>query len=1019
MSGGIGLGLGSFPLDKSSSSITYDGANSDTGTNKFSSRSTHPAYSVLIPERLPRGPRSLGVGKRFVSAPSHTLSPTIYDKTSTNPLYIPPTSSNTPNANQGSGVIPVNSPQLDLDLVNINPTQHLMRQMKKRSLDRRNFGLSSNDPLNRMNQPVVIASSSPTTTSSPTLAASSSPIIPSSPVIPSSASETTQPPSQSHHVDLLGPSIALSVVLGLLVLGVAGWMGIHYRRKRLNDQNVNGMYGKRRERDSDEKSFTSEMFNASNVVEKGLKPRSKSSSNATGRLDEQDDDDENDHAELRWSFISYKRPPGAPSANGSRRVSFVDTVQQQISSTTEEERYYAEDGASQRRHSTLPPPRFMVAALHQPEAQSEVHYVLEPEDSEEEEVEVEHEVPAPSPRSSIAPTLEMIEEEAEEESLGSIAIDQPTLNDQSTQQKTVYADRYPLEVEVEVEVEESNRQSVVSDTSSSGSSHSSTCSADYTTASARSSISSLSALSIISSSFPQTPRDPSTPPPQDMELDMLDHSRCSTSTSTDSPDLATGVGTGGTYDSPTPSSKFQSRRKRAQSQGHPSSSLVEIKKDDLLRTAVGRTMSLQPTKDVREFIKLMMVNQGEVAPLPLPVSPIGVPIISEGAAGAVVMSSPKQDNEEAHSPRKQRQSRSMINSMAEDSARQKVDAQQKQQRPDLEEMEDLRMAAFISSQLEEKVTKDLNRQQSVREIHRGTTTTKSRSKMGRSTSVPAKLLQRNKSTSTSESMKNYKDQDKENRADRPNQANGLVRKKNRQSEILTATTANTRARKGSNEDADRVVITNIPISPKRSTYTGDENETETTGMDLLAQRQLQLERYLSLLQAEAEAAAHAGAVAESHEADQEHSHDNDRTTTSANPSNVNTGYQEKGEEEDMEIEVQEVDSIRDPEIYQHQGYEDESEYEYEYEYQYGNEDEDGIPFEEYYIHFEDEDGDHGDYDNDNDNDCDNTNENEDPQYSHEIKGHGVHEEQQQQQERYEDERKGRRSHVPHIRVTSH
>ncbi|WVW80135.1 hypothetical protein I302_102110 [Kwoniella bestiolae CBS 10118] len=782
MSGGIGLGLGFTSIDFEHPSSTISKSND---TPSIPAKPTHPAYNVALPERSHKGPRSLGVGKRFVSAPSQTLPPSIYDKTSSNPLSIPVPSPDTQNN------MLVNSPQLGLDLVNINPTQHL-RLMKKRSYihqtsgNKRNFGLSSNDPLNRMSNVPIASSSSPTIGSSPTLG-SSSPIMSSSP-IPSQ--------SQDHHVDMLGPSIALSVVLGLLVLGVASWVGIHYRRKRLSLQQEEEGYT-RREKDSDEKSFTSEMFNASNVVEKGLRPNPSGNGNNHGE-------------ELRSSFISYKRPLSAVQPSG-RRVSFVDTIHDDLQD---------EDECSHRnrRESILPPPRFMIASIHQPEAQSE---------QEEEEMDQ----PDPSPRTSIAPTLEMIEEETENET-----------EEESLSEPSVLDSGPELE-------ERERRDSIVSSTSSS--SNSSTCSADYTTASARSSISSLSALSIISSSFPQTPRDQSTPPPQSPSPVQMDSEHDAI----------------GPYDSPTPAGKFQSRRKRAQSHG-PGLGLVEVQKHDLLRTAVGRTMSLQPTREVREFIRLM-TSQNE--PLPSSVLVSTEPSIAKSKASREI-----EDNQ-----------RNMTT---------KVEQVKRQ-----DEMEDLRIAAFISSQLEEKVTRE--QEESQKKI------------MARSTSFPSKLLSRKKSS--------------KNTGGSPG---------SRESEIISGSNGSNgsnylkRALRAFNTTTQEDLPVPVPVIP-----TEIPNKQDAESIKILAERQAQLERYLSLIQSEGRSG-----TAHSSTEDSERLHHQTEEEEEGEGDPYMSAEQENGEQEeiDMEIEeeeeVEEVDSVWDPEAYaQEMELEDE-----------------GIAFEDYYIYFE-------------------------------------------------------------------
>ncbi|WWC87877.1 uncharacterized protein L201_002775 [Kwoniella dendrophila CBS 6074] len=974
---GLGLGFTSVDFEKPSSTIIVA---KPTSTQDVSSKATHPVYQIPVPERSHRGPRSLGVGKRFVSSPSENLPSTIYDKSSSNPLSIPPTNiplSSNPDKNAYISMnnIPINSPQLGLDLVNINPTQHL-RQMKKRSLQlhssssgcpslamKRNFGVnSSEDPWKNLNQPSSSSDNSPTIGSSPTLNSSNSPIIPSSSPIPDSTPQ--------HHVDMLGPSIALSVVLGLLVLGVASWVGIHYRRKRLsllhNQEDQDGDYqSNRRERDSDEKSFTSEMFNASNVVEKGLKPKSSNTNNGN---------------ELRSSFISYKRPLSIihhhqqqqqPSngGGGGRRVSFVDTVHHQSQNGQDE--FVGEQRGGNMRESILPPPRFMVASLHQPEpdlSPGQAQFVVgeyEGEEEEEEEEE-EYEHPVPSPRSSIAPTLEMIEEEVEEEN---------TSFEQNADQK-----------EEDFDITENSRLSMISTTSSKTSdSASSTCSGDYTTASARSSISSLSALSIISSSFPQTPRDQSTPPPH--QIDNHTDTPTTSSTSNDNKVMIGGELGGspilddsgnGIYDSPTPASKFQSRRKRAQSQIGTRAGLVEVQKHDLLRTAVGRTMSLQPTKEVREFIKLMTTTgtQNDIDNMPIPKVPILTTINQ-------ISTLPDNDNVDV-----------LCQTDKQVEKKKTVVVQQQ------DEMEDLRMAAFISSQLEEKVIKDLDPNQK-------NGNTSNHKKIGRSTSVPSKLLQRNKST---KSLK------EKNTKQSHNHVNGSP-SSTRKSEIISSGYLKRALKAFTGEDENVPIIkSSIPISPKSNSPQNVKEENkdnnnnnnnnknnnnynrkeEFESINQLAERQIQLERYLSLLHCENQVEIgknNATRVDEGSlqqvEPVESYTMKKDYHLQQYEEDIMNVEEHEKEEEEeDMELEDVEMDSVWDPDAYT-------KEYGYEYGYEYEDE-ENGVAFEDYYIHFE------GDDEDDRQEEIE-----EEEETYNEYKGYN------------NNNRLSYDNNVPHIKVTSH
>ncbi|WRT65690.1 uncharacterized protein IL334_002635 [Kwoniella shivajii] len=966
MPGGIGLGLG---LGISSIDLERPSPTTITSSPVKNVKATHPAYKVDLPARSHRGPRSLGIGKRFVSQPSHNLPCTIYDKSTSNPLSVPPSSTSETNptletyantvrsyvnhgeraSGSGSGII-FNSPQLGLDLVNINPTQHL-RQMKKRSflanhhnvdIRKKNFGLNSNDPLNNVNFPPSTSSSlsaqtssSPTIGSSPTL--SSSTVIGGSPIITNTSSPI--PENHHHNNDMLIPSIALSIVLGILVLSVASWVGIHYnhnRRKRLmissnqgnnddddeeeEEEEEGGGERNKRQKDIDEKSFISEMFNASNVVEKGLKPKSKSSSKSTTNTS---NSMKGNAQELRSSFISYKRPlssvhPGNNNTHTGRRVSFVDHSfeSDQYDQYHQGGIYYQDqndNGTGNGRESFFPPPRVMIASLHQPEyphypdshQQQEV-YEEDGAGEEVEEVEEEDmEHPLPSPRSSIAPTLEMIEEEdGEDGSIRSASSNEgkPTaVTSDEDREEMQYASCNPIS---------DRRDSIES------SSNSSTCSGDYTTASARSSISSLSALSVLSSSFPQTPREDvsSTPPPREsgspssmiMTNSELNPNSDTSRSASDSPsdrDMRMGMGMS-IYDSPTPTSKFQSRRKRAQSQGGVGIGVIRTMevKHDLLRTAVGRTMSLQPTREVRELVRIMT---SQVDPLPLPLS-----------------SNPRL----------------------------KISSQGKEYQHNTEEeqgedvMEEIRVAALISAQLEEQVT--IQQQQHPVEVSTNEEEEEEKhDKLARSTSFPSKLLSRRKSAHTNTTT--------------TTEGSSPSRK----SEIISNGYLKRalKAFKGEGEDNTSISIpivpTNIPIASASSLHKKENEET----IKQLAERQIQLEKYLSLIQCQGQ---------EIHDQTQTHGYNQDTEYEGGqNP------YEENME---MEVEVQDVDSIWDSEAYS----------------QYN-----GADFEDYYIHFEG---------NDDDDDYDNNDQ------------HDREEEQEAYTDmQYEERNCWKDDTVPHIKVTSH
>ncbi|WVF65768.1 hypothetical protein IAT40_000502 [Kwoniella sp. CBS 6097] len=834
---GLGLGLSSVELESATSATII------SQPNITPRASSHPAYIVPLQPRSHRGPRSLGVGKRFVSSPSPTLLPTIYDKSSSNPLSIP---SNSP--------LPFNSPQLELDLVHINPAQHL-RAMRKRSLASRNFGLGSSDPLDH-------SSSSTTSTmdisSVGVAATASSPTIGSSPTLGYSSPVISSPVPHEHHIDMVGPSIALSVVLGLIVLGVAGWAGFAYRRRVR--QAAEGYESGRSERDSDEKSFTSEMFAASNVVEKGLKPRTKNPSTE----------------DLRSSFISYKRPTSAAghalgAGAGERRVSFVDTPHEDAGG---HDRAYYDDMRS-RRQSMLGSPRVMIASIVGDGRDEEEYY------EGEEEGEKEYEVPTPSPRSSIAPTLERIEEE--EMSIPSSGT-QDTIGHLPVQG--------PME---EMDLADVGRYtpSPTARPVSVASSVSSADTSDYTTASARSSISSLSALSVLSSSFPPTPRDPDTPSTFSPQSHNNDHHDRDAETS-------------GIYDSPTPASKFQARRKRAQSQG-----VMEVK-HDLLRTAVGRTMSLQPSKEVVNALRKM-------------------------TAGAEAMPTSDQG---------------------------KTQAQEEEEQSALEEM---KVAAMVVQQLDAEAEAQDIADQGYRIAEMGKSagyhrTNSHQVNVPRSTSFPAKLLSRRKSQhqSASPSASPGRSTAHNDRG----QAEGTPT--TRRSEDITdgylkrALRAFRGEGEGEHGSSVPALPSNIPMPNPISGCRGrqshaHEEMTGTRGEELesirhLAKRQAQLERYLALIQAQSKLQTSLLDTSPSISGQQR---------MSDNPGNCNEKSNEY-EDEDMDLEdscihaqeeAEEEEAVEQDSVWDAEGYGADMEMEGEA----------GLgAFDEYYLYFE---GDEGDQEN--------------------------------------------------------
>lgn len=107
-----------------------------------------------------------------------------------------------------------------------------------------------------------------------TPSASSSPIIAASPTL---ASSPVMSPIPEHHDNTFPTTIALSILLGLLVIGAASWAGIAYRRRSRRIRDF--------KQDPGPKVPTkSEMFDAGTIMEKGLMTRSSSSRTLTATI---------------------------------------------------------------------------------------------------------------------------------------------------------------------------------------------------------------------------------------------------------------------------------------------------------------------------------------------------------------------------------------------------------------------------------------------------------------------------------------------------------------------------------------------------------------------------------------------------------------------------------------------------------------------------------------------------------------------------------------------------------------
>ncbi|CAD6568082.1 MAG: hypothetical protein TREMPRED_004254 [Tremellales sp. Tagirdzhanova-0007] len=449
----------------------------------------NPAASLSQPPFLAPaggGPRSLGTRKSFHSSPSPNLPPTQYTRDpTTNPLIpLPPT------------VRPLNSPHLDLSIAHISPAQHL-RQMKKRSIAARSFttsgGLGSLGP--QVEGSMGIGPISP-------IMEPSSPTIPASPTLGSSSPVSS--PAMEDRVDLLGPSIALSVVVGLLLIGISTWAGLAYRRRLIRARS-------RADEETGGPAKNLEPFSASNVFEKGLVPRLSSSSADSDSSNKSD-------TTIRPTSTSSQEP----QEGQSRRVTFIEVPIHTDSMMDLHNKLYEpstgdEARTGRSRSSTL----------------SAIESAL------------------PGPRDSIGTWISTVLDDIEEEGSLRSSISQTSL-ERSVPAITSREDQSP-----DIARPDSMALSCFSSSYNESS---------YTISSSRSSMSDLTTLSTISclSSFPETPRS------ENFDI------------------------------SPIASPSKAGRKPRARSQ-----TVVNVKQVDVLRTAVGRTMSLQPSRQVVDALHMM------------------------------------------------------------------------------------------------------------------------------------------------------------------------------------------------------------------------------------------------------------------------------------------------------------------------------------------------------------------------------------------------------------------------------
>ena len=329
----------------------------------------------------------------------------------------------------------------------------------------------------------------------------SSPTIPASPTMGSSSPLSS--PAMEDRVDLLGPSIALSVVFGLLLIGISTWAGVAYRRKLLRARS-------RADKGTGRPAKDLEPFAASNVFEKGLVPRFSSSSADSDSSNKSD-------TTIRPTSMSTQQP----QAGQSRRVSFMEVpIHVDSMMGLHDKLYEPSTGGVGRtgrsRSSTL----------------SAIETALM------------------RPRESIGTWISTVLDDIEEEGSLRSTISQKSL--EGSVPTTADKDEQPT--------------GTARPGSMALSFYSASNESSYTISSSRSSMSDLTTLSTISclSSFPETPRS------ENFDI------------------------------SPIASPSKPDRKTRARSQ-----TVVNVKQVDVLRTAVGRTMSLQPSRQVVDALQMM------------------------------------------------------------------------------------------------------------------------------------------------------------------------------------------------------------------------------------------------------------------------------------------------------------------------------------------------------------------------------------------------------------------------------